>query len=278
MILAWRAKWVVTCIILMTAKTLSAYPTIPACDAFCGFIPQGSLAHTGDLGDCRPAAACPTSMIPYDSFSAGYGCTTLGPSYGCCCYVNTPPPPPPPPPPSPCGPNALCGSIHAMEDPTIALPGIYVQLRDMQGNALSNILTGADGSYSFGLLTAGDAYWIDLILGDNESAQPSRVSAIVPTASTRDFLVIWVPVKITLHGSSGTFVALTRDPVTTYAPPRVGVTGVIDDSGQITLKAPSYLNYATFWSRDPVTGSYVKGTSQALGGLKPRQVLAVTEP
>ncbi len=181
-------------------------------------------------------------------------------------------------PPPPCGANALCGHVSAIEDSTLMVPNVYLELRNLQGNVVGTTKTASNGAYAFNGLTTGSSYTIDAVLENMETVLPHEYKEAIPSPITSDFSVLSVPVEVTLQGSPGDFVALTTAPIVGSAPPHESYTAVVDGSGTILIKAPVEAHYATRWHRDPVSGGYVKGSSTDLGHTVPMQHLSVVTP
>jgi len=201
-----------------------------------------------------------------------------------------------PPPPAACGGGTtICGKISAAEDATIALGGVVVEYRDVNGVLRKTTRTGPDGAYNI-TPSAGPIGYVSVAPGRNQSAAPTqkKLSAVGEKA---DFAMLGAPAVVKVRNANqGTFVLITPnkyDGPGKEAPPPIDnpggkvpaktYTAVADYQGQVDISVRYGTYYITCW-RPVASGalmSYVKSESKQVADgatLKPNTVKEITCP
>lgn len=265
-----------SCLVVDVCGACSFCNYLGACEPTGACVPAPGPACASN-GSCSASIpSCGTSVSGVDN--CGNVCTVTGPI----CAVPPPPTPPPATPPvvPSCAPSSLCGTVYARENPVLPLRYMVLELRDNLGRLIRESHTDGFGNYAFNGLSG--FYFVAPVLDRTWNAFPGQ--AYLSDSDRKDFLVGGVPVTLTVSGKPGSFVLLTKVPITTPTPPAVPsniatYSSTVDTNNVATLKVPGgVLYYVTCWVSKPE--GWVKTASVAVPGTpaNPQTLLSTMCP
>lgn len=168
-------------------------------------LPCGGGAMFDPHMDCADLKCTLTSGCGYNVCSNNVDCGGAPPP-----PPSSPPPSTPPPPPvGPCGANAICGDVHALENASIPLDGIVIQMMDLSSKSRGRTQTDAVGHYRFtGVI---NRQIVRPVVDTTGIATPAF--SVVAPEEQKDFQVARVPVTVTVRTPrTGTYVLLSGTP------------------------------------------------------------------